>query len=175
MYTDAPSVDNHPRGEAPSRRQKEHMMRAPAAQPARWSTACTVVLVIAGCGGGTAGPEADTSLGDILAEEDPALAYRGQTVVVSAEIDRILSPTAFTIAGTDATSLPAVLVVTQNHTRDLETGEIVQVTGAVDVIDDQSELQDLLGLAVSDNVFDEYRGDPLILADEVDSTLGFDG
>lgn len=134
-----------------------------------------LALVLAGCGDGTTGQEVGTDVGDIVAESSPADAYRGQTVVVSAQVDRVLTPTGFTIGGTEQTALPAVLVVTDEPLVEVDEGETVRITATVRTIEDRDELEQRVGIDLGGLVWDDYEGDPYLQATHVDLSPNYDG
>jgi hypothetical protein len=106
--------------------------------------------VLAGCGNDTAGPETGASVEDVqeepAAEEpldeepaagaqevgaDEARSFVGQTVTVSADVNEILGPQAFTIAGTENTDAEPLLVIANQPDQLVQPDSALAVTGTV--------------------------------------------
>lgn len=146
---------------------------------------------LVGCSEDTAGPETGTDVEDIqeqdVAEEDgltdATVPYHGpydetfkdnvddwvdQDVTVSADLNEVLTDRWFTIAGTDDTSVDALLVLHRDPGA-FDPGETVEVTGTVHgefvLIDVEMELDTDL----DDEVFGQWEGEPYIDATAVDA------
>ncbi|TFV56167.1 hypothetical protein E4P41_16120 [Geodermatophilus sp. DF01-2] len=92
----------------------------------------------------------------------------GDDVVVSAEVDEILSPSAFTIAGTDDTAVEPLLVIGATEFADLEPGVPVQVAGTVQLAFDVAAAEEAVGVDLDDALFEGLAAEPYLVADDVD-------
>lgn len=155
-------------------------------------------LGLAGCG--TSGPETGTDVEDIqeenpveetTAEETTAAgtmydgvydqgfyddldSYEGQTVTVSAEVNEVISPSSFTIAGTDETTVEALLVVHDTQLSELQPELTVKVTGTVHKAFDLPTVEEETGLDLEDELYEQWNGEPYIQATEVDTSVAAD-
>lgn len=145
-------------------------------------------LTFAGCG--SSGPEEGVTAQDVAQDdeqvepaEDTAFSYdddyntdfndqydslRGETVRVSATVNEIISPEAFTIAGTEDTTVEPILVVTQTPVAELETGVTVAVTGTVGETFAVVATEEELGIDLEDQRFSGWEGERYITATEVE-------
>ena len=128
-------------------------------------------VALTACGGDTAGPEVGTTVGDVQA--DPA-AYEGQEVRVSADVDEVLDPTAFTIAGTDDTSVDPLLVVGAEESNNLEPDLTVAVEGTVRLAFDLTEAEEELGTDLDDALLEGWAGRPYLVAESIDTSVPSD-
>lgn len=137
--------------------------------------ATTVVAVVAAtglvaCQPETSGPESGVSVRKIQqgregTSEHP---YAGRRVTVSADINRIIGPHAFSIAG--KSGVEPLLVV---HRAKLELNEDspVKVTGTVRSGFDRASVERALEYEFDRDVFNDYNGAPYIVAEHIDKTL----
>lgn len=141
--------------------------------------------VLAGCGG-TAGPETGVTVDEIQEEaddggvgttaEDDVDSYVGQRVTVSAEVDEVLSPNAFTIAGTAGSGGADELLIVSAPTGTPVTEEdVVAVTGTVREELDLAALETEYGYDDDDALYGDFGGEPYIVAEKIDPTVAEPG
>ena len=148
-------------------------------------------LAMTACGDDTAGPEEGASVGDIQEEDadvadetadgydgvydtdfyDGVDSYVGEEVTVSAEVNEILTPESFTIAGTDESSVESLLIVGATGSDSLEAGNPVQVTGTVEEAFDLATVEDDLGVDLDDALYEDYDAEPYIMASDVSTSV----
>lgn len=130
--------------------------------------------------------DADVGVGEdeeeALGEEEPEQPdLVGQTVTVSGEVTSVIAPTGFTISGEEdeefdelaEPNTSGVLVVSAQEFGVTE-GDVVQIVGEValfSVVDVEAEL----GIALDDELFEEFEGQPALIADSVDMTVPEEG
>lgn len=102
---------------------------------------------------------------------DEAVTYAGEEVTLSAEVNTVLSPTAFTIAGTDDTTVSPLLVISGEQMTDLEEGQAVQVTGIVHEAFDLPQVEEEMAEELDDDLFADYDGQPYIEATDVSTDV----
>ncbi|TFV57714.1 hypothetical protein E4P41_14095 [Geodermatophilus sp. DF01-2] len=158
---------------------KPRSVRAAVVAVAAFST-----VGLSACGGDTAGTEAGTDVEDIV-EEEPAAdglfegvydtafydeidSYVGQEVVLSADVNEVITPTAFTIAGTDDTSVEALLVVGATENNELAPETTVEVTGTVQQAFVITEVEEEFGIDLDDELFVDWEQEPYVVADTVE-------
>lgn len=102
---------------------------------------------------------------------DEATTYVGEEVTLTGDVNEIISSTAFTIAGTEDTTVSPVLVVGGEQTTNLEEGQAVEVIGTA------QEAFDLLqvGEGLDDDLFADHDGQPYIEATEVSTGVPAEG
>lgn len=93
--------------------------------------------------------------------------YEGQRVTVSADVNKILTDSAFTIAGTDEGMEP-LLIIHEDKIKDLSTGSAVSVTGIVHKAMDLSELKKSFEGELGAEALEDWDGEPYINAAAVD-------
>jgi hypothetical protein len=149
---------------------------------------------LSACGGDTAGTEAGADVEDVVeeepAEEEPAEeepledgpyegvydtafydgvdTYVGEEVVLSADVNEVITPESFTIAGTDDTSVEALLVVGATGDTELAPETTVGVTGTVQEAFVVTEVEEELGVDLDDALFAEWEQEPYVVADDVE-------
>jgi filamentous hemagglutinin family protein len=148
--------------------------------------------VLAGCGG-TAGPETGASVDEIQQEAEPGAdvgvgedagvgvddaaaddvnSYIGQRVTVSAEVNDVLSPSAFTIAGTAGSGgAEELLVIANDPGVVVDEESAAAVTGTVRQAFDLAAAESEFGYDYDDAAFTEYEGEPYIVAESIDPTI----
>ncbi|NJC24014.1 putative small secreted protein [Arthrobacter pigmenti] len=149
-------------------------------------------LSLAGCNS-TSGTETGADVEDI-AEEDAAVdaesgpydgvydtdfyenydSYVNEEVTLSADVNEIVSDTSFTIAGTDDTTVEALLVVAQGEMEEVTPGLTVSVTGTVYESFDLPTVEDETGLDLEDEAFADWDGENYIVAQSVDTSVDAD-
>lgn len=92
--------------------------------------------------------------------------YVGETVTVSADVGRIVSDHAFTIAGGDVEEL---LIVDADKSVDLEVGSLIQVTGTVYQSFDLPAAEKRLDTDLDDEQFGPYDQEPYIEATSIET------
>jgi hypothetical protein len=160
-------------------------------------------LGLAGCG--TSGPETGTDVEDVQdAADDPLGAeaprsatpsvpggpyeglydqkfvdeldsLEGHTVTVSADVNEVVAPEAFTIAGTEDTTVEELLVIYDGDLADLEPGKPVRVTGIVHTVLDLPFVEDDLGADLDDAAYAAWDQEPCIMATDVDMDISGNG
>jgi hypothetical protein len=94
--------------------------------------------------------------------------YVGQVVNLSADVDEVLTPTAFTIAGTDDTTVEALLVVGATEDTDLSPGTTVAVTGTVQESFTVRDAEERLRVDLDDTRFAAWEQQPYVIANSVE-------
>jgi hypothetical protein len=94
----------------------------------------------------------------------------GRTVTVSADVNEVVAPEAFTIAGTEDTAVEPLLVIYDGDLADLEPGEPVRVKGVVHTVLDLPYVEDDLGADLDDPLYAAWDQEPYIMAVNVDMT-----
>jgi hypothetical protein len=137
---------------------------------------------------GTAGTEEGTDVADVVEEDvaaDGAVAdpfdgpydtdfrdgvdsYAGQEVVLSADVNEVITPESFTIAGTDDTTVEALLVVGATGDAELAPETTVEVTGTVQQAFVLADVEEELGIDLDDALFDDYEQEPYVVAEDVE-------
>lgn len=145
-------------------------------------------LSLVGCNS-TSGSEEGADVQDVVEEDsetapyDGALdsefydaysSYIGEEVTVSADVNEIVSDTSFTIAGTDDTTVDALLVVADGEMAEVEPGLTVSVTGTVMESFDLPTVEDETGLDLEEDAYADYDGENYIVASEVDASAEAD-
>lgn len=133
---------------------------------------------LAGCDTNTAGPETGTDVEEVQPDafrdtvEEAEQAEDGESVTVSAELNEIISPSSFTIAGTDETSVEPLLVVHDQQLPQIQPGDAVQVTGTVYRNIQLPRLEETAGLDLDDAMHEEWEGKTSIVATEISALEG---
>ena len=133
---------------------------------------------------GTAGSEAGADVEDVVEEEsavaepyegpydtdfyDGVDGYVGEQVTLSADVNEVITPEAFTIAGTDDTTVEALLVVGATGNAELAPETTVEVTGTVQDAFVVTEVEEELGVDLDDALFAEWEQEPYVVADGVE-------
>lgn len=100
--------------------------------------------------------------------------YVGEEVTVSADVNEILTPMSFTIAGTDDTTVEALLVLHDKELPEVTPGLTVGVTGTVQKAFDLPTVEEEMGVDLDDAAFEDWGGEPYIEAASVDTSLDAD-
>ena len=162
-------------------------MRTPlprAVRTAAVAVAAVSTLGLSACGGDTAGTEAGADVEDVVEEEpledgpydgvydsafsDEVDGYAGEEVTLSADVNEVITPEAFTIAGTDDTSVEALLVVGATGDTELVPETTVGVTGTVMESFVLTDVEADLGVDLDDALFAEWEQEPYVMAESVD-------
>jgi hypothetical protein len=94
--------------------------------------------------------------------------YIGDTVKVSADVNEIIGPVSFTIAGTDDTTVEPLLIVHNNELPELSAGLAVAVTGTVHPSFDVLAVEEELGVELDDELYEDFDRQRYIRASSVD-------
>jgi hypothetical protein len=94
--------------------------------------------------------------------------YVGEEVTLSADVNEVITPEAFSIAGTDDTSVEALLVVGATGDTELAPETTVGVTGTVQEAFVVTEVEEELGGDLDDALFAEWEQEPYVVADDVE-------
>lgn len=152
------------------------------------------ILSVAACGD-TAGSEQGADVEDV-AEEEPAAddaaaegaydgpydagfygemdSYVGEEVTLSANVNEVISPTAFTIAGTDDTTVDELLVVHPENLPEVSPDLTVGVTGTVMEAFDLVTVEEDLGVDLDDAFYEDWDGEPYLNATSIDDSVASD-
>lgn len=144
--------------------------------------AAALLLALGGCSGDepasedgpagtTAEPEQQTGSGD-AAYDGPydsafyeAIAdYDGEEVTVVGRVDEVVSPTSFTIAGTEDTEVGPLLVVDVGAVGGFEPDMVVAVSGVVHQAFDLEAVEERFNTDLEDELHEEWNGGPYIEA-----------
>lgn len=99
---------------------------------------------------------------------------KGQTVTVSANVNKIIAPDAFTIAGTEDTTVDPLLVLHKDAEPELKPELTVKVTGTVHVAFDLPAVEQDLGVDLDDALFEDWNGKPYLEASKIDTSVAAD-
>lgn len=143
-------------------------------------------LGLSACGD-TAGSEAGTDVEDIQEEAadgydgvydsdfyDDVESYDDQEVTVSADVNEVLDISAFTIAGTDDTTVDPLLVISVDEATEIDEGTAVAVTGTVHQSFDFAMVEEEMEFDFDESVFEGWAGEPYIVASSIDDTVAED-
>lgn len=83
-------------------------------------------------------------------------------------MNEVITPTSFTIAGTDDTSVEALLVVGATGDADLAPETTVEVTGTVPKSLVLADVEDELGADLDDALFADWEKQPYLIAEDVE-------
>jgi hypothetical protein len=170
-------------------RKRSRTLRAAAVGVAAAST-----LLLGACGNDTAGPETGADVGDVQQEpgvadpgvEEPGAgvdpgafdadfsdvnSYVGKQVTVSADVNDVISPTAFTIAGTENTAVDELLVLHRAGAPNVTEDSAVTVTGTVRQGFSIADAEAFVGTDLNDNLFTDWNGEHYIEASKIDLTV----
>lgn len=98
----------------------------------------------------------------------------GQTVTVSANVNEIITPEAFTIAGTEDTTVDPLLVLHKDAEPELKPELTVKVTGTVHVAFDLPAVEKDLDVDLDDALFEDWDGKPYLQASMIDTSVAAD-
>ncbi|MDP8928202.1 MAG: DUF4131 domain-containing protein [Actinomycetota bacterium] len=148
---------------------------------------CFSALLLVACGGESAGPEQGADIEDIQ-QQDQTEAFNereffenpdnfvGREVTVSGKVtDEVLRARAFRLSGEDVGAPPLLVVSSQQA--NVETGQVVRVTGTVRRFDIQEftrDLEEIFGVDFNAPEFREFVGQPVIVAQSVTVIEGAD-
>lgn len=100
--------------------------------------------------------------------------YVGETVTLSADVNEIVSDRSFTIAGTDDTTVEALLVLADGQMEEVTPGLTVSVTGTVMESFDLPTVEEETGLDLDDEAFTDFDGEKYVVAENVDTSVDAD-
>lgn len=157
----------------------------------RAAAVAAIVLSPAGvvaCGEDSPGSEAGADVEDIV-EDQPVLdepvdgevwdgldrdfsdelgSYVGQEVRLSATVDEVITPAAFTIADPDDAAVEPLLVLSSPSTAEVAPDDSVGVTGTVREGFGVAEAEEALGVDLDDQLLADYADAPYVVADSVE-------
>ncbi|RZU31926.1 hypothetical protein [Blastococcus saxobsidens] len=99
--------------------------------------------------------------------------YDGQTVVLSADVNRVLGPAAFSLAGTDDTTIEPLLVVAPDAS-EVRADSTVAVTGTVRLSFDLAAVEEETGTDLDDEQLERFDGRPYVTAGRVETSAPAD-
>ena len=102
---------------------------------------------------------------------DEADIYVGEVVTVSANVNEIVTPMSFTIAGTDETTVDPLLIVHDGQMTDLSEGTAVEVTGTYQEAFDLPTVEENMDLDLEDDGFADHDKEPYIEATNIDTSV----
>lgn len=105
---------------------------------------------------------------------DDVQSYVGQEVTLSANVNQVISPMAFTIAGTGDTEVSEMLVVSSNENSELQPDLAVQVTGTVRQAFEVPAVEEELGIELDDSLYSDWEGQPYLVASNIDTSVAAD-
>ncbi len=120
---------------------------------------------------GAAEPGAGVDPGAFDTDFSDVNSYVGKQVTVSADVNEILSPTAFTIAGTENTPVDELLVLHPAEAPDVTEDSAVAVTGTVRQGFSIADAEAFVGTDLDDNLFTDWTGEHYIEASKIDLTV----
>lgn len=138
------------------------------------------------CSDDTAGPETGTDVADIQEDDGPYNgaydsrfydefdSYEGEEVTVSADVNQVVSPSSFIIAGTDDTDVEPLLVISATEVAGLAPDLTVAVTGTVQRAFDLTAVEEELDVDLDDDAYGVYDQQPYIVATSVDTSVAAD-
>lgn len=100
--------------------------------------------------------------------------YAGEMVTVTALVNQVVSPEAFTIAGTDDSTVDELLVLHDGSTTELEPDLDVRVSGTAEESFVLLDVEENLGVDLDDDAFADWEGTPYIDATTVDGSVNLD-
>lgn len=100
--------------------------------------------------------------------------YVGEEVTLSADVNEIVSDKSFTIAGTDDTTVEALLVLADGQMEEVTPGLTVSVTGTVMESFDLPTVEEETGLDLDDESFTDFDGENYVVAESVDTSVDAD-
>ena len=95
---------------------------------------------------------------------DGADIYVGEVVTVSANVNEVVTPMSFTIAGTDETTVDPLLIVHDGTMTELSEGTDVEVTGTYQEAFDLPTVEENMDLDLDDDGFADHDKEPYIEA-----------
>ncbi|MTE19896.1 hypothetical protein F0L17_12370 [Streptomyces sp. TRM43335] len=125
------------------------------------------VLVLSGCGG--RGSEGITEIREAFEDGDGGSVV-GEERTIEGRVADVVSPWAFTVGGDEPGGVEPMLVV-EGDMPPVDQDDVVRVTGTVREFDLQ-EVQEELGVNLSDGLYRDYQGEPYIRARSITEDVG---
>ena len=94
--------------------------------------------------------------------------YAGEEVTLTAAVEEVIGPDAFTISGTEDTYVEALLVVGAEQAAELSPGAAVEISGTVRDGFETADVEDELGVDLDDPLFEEWEQEPYLAADDIE-------
>lgn len=141
--------------------------------------AAAATVGLTACGGNPEQPDLGEDLADVRGPQDLADPYDGpydadfhtdveayadQEVTLSAAVDQVVSPVAFTITGPDGEEVEPLLVVSTEPIEGLQPGDDLIVAATPQRELDIPELESVLGNDLEDELYEEWQGEPYLAA-----------
>lgn len=97
--------------------------------------------------------------------------FYGSEVTLSADLNEVIDPTSFTIAGTEDTTVEALLVVHPEGTLDpdISPGTTIEVTGPVMEAFDVATVEEELGVDLDDALYEDWVGESYVNATSIEA------
>jgi hypothetical protein len=128
-----------------------------------------LLLGLPGCGGGD--PEGITEIRDTF-ESGDAGSVIGRERTVEGWVQEVISPWAFTVGGEEPSDVEPLLVI-EKDMPPVDQDDPVRVTGPVGEFD-LDEVQEELGRDLAENLYDQYQGEPYIMAESIAEDVEID-
>ncbi|WP_150309057.1 hypothetical protein [Planctomonas psychrotolerans] len=100
--------------------------------------------------------------------------YLGGIVSVTAVVNDVVSPEAFTLAAADDTSVTELLVLHDGSATNVEPDADVRVTGTAEENFIITDAEESMGVDLDDDAFSEWEGMPYIDANTIDGSVDLD-
>ncbi|MCF6525226.1 hypothetical protein [Streptomyces sp. JJ36] len=122
---------------------------------------------LAGCGDDTSGAETGWDVNEVQRafEEGEAQSVTGETVTLSADVDEVLSPSAFVLGGADKPFL-----VVEKDLPPPDEGDGVRVTGTVHEFE-FAQVQERLDAQLSRPLYERFEGMPYLMAEKIEEDI----
>lgn len=105
---------------------------------------------------------------------DEVNTYVGEEVTLSADVNEVIDATSFTIAGTDDTTVDALLVVHPEDAPDVTNDLTISVTGTVMEVFDLATVEEEMGVDLDDALYEDWDGEPYLEATSIDTSVAAD-
>lgn len=100
--------------------------------------------------------------------------YVGDEVTLSADVNEVIDATSFTIAGTDDTTVEALLIVHPEDAPEVSPELTVSVTGTVMEAFDLAAVEEEMGVDLDDALYEDWDGEPYVEANSIDTSVAAD-
>jgi hypothetical protein len=96
-------------------------------------------------------------------------AYTGQEVTLTAEVDEVLSPEAFSITSPDGEDVEPLLVLADGSSGAVEAGSAVTIAATPFDEFDPAEAEQQIEVDLEDDLYADWEGEPFLVATTVES------
>lgn len=148
----------------------------PAAIRLRLAGAAAALVAAAATGGCSATetpPESGTEIEDVhldaIREVVPDADLEYKEVTVPGQVEKVISPSAFSISDADDPLVEELLIVNKSGTGDVEPGVTVKVTGIVYRGFNVADVKQETGIELDEALHQQWQGDSYIVASQVDA------